>query len=483
MVSRPSRRDLVRYAALTATGIVGSRSAIGDAAPQTKRAAESPLPRNFVWGTATSSFQTEGALAEDGRGPSSWDSFSRLPGKIRNGDTAAVATDSYHRYHDDIALMKAIGVKAYRFSIAWPRIVPTGCGRPNAKGLDHYRRFVDALVEVGIVPFCTLYHWELPQALEDKGGWANIDTAHRFGDYAGYVADGIPAIGNYFTMNEMASFIEGGYGDGSNPPGLKLPLKQLAQCRHHAVLGHGLAVRAVRARAHGPVAIGSAEVPFIAIPLLPEERHVAAARKALLAENAWHLTVMHSGKYPEAYLRSLGSNGLVFTAEQLDIISTPTDFQGLNIYYGQTVRATDDVAGYAIVPRPSTYPHMGMRWASIDPDAMYWGPKLFADTMGISKIYITENGCTCNDVPDDTGVVYDTDRVMFLKTYLAQLQRATRDGAPVAGYFLWSLMDNFEWLYGYTARFGIAYVDFKTQKRTLKLSAHFYAGVIARNGV
>jgi len=443
-----------------------------------------PFPKGFLWGSATASYQVEGAVKEDGRGVSIWDTFSHTPGNTHNGDTGDVATDSYHRYKEDIALMKSLGLKACRFSVAWPRIFPQGTGTPNQKGIDFYRRYCEELHAAGIGPFCTLYHWDLPQALEDKGGWQSKATSQAFADYAGYTAGKLSdLVSHWMTMNEMASFIGSGYGSGKHAPGLVLSKQKLAQAKHHAVLGHGLAVQAIRASAGKNAKIGSAENAHAIIPAFNAPEHIAAARKAYVEENASYLTVMHTGKYTDAYLRELGADAPVFTAEEMKAIGSPTDFQGLNIYTATPVRADDSAKGYAVMAKPASYPHMASPWLTIGPEALYWAPKLAAETLGIKEIYITENGCSSADVIAEDGEVYDTDRVMYLNAYITQLQRGVSEGSPVRGYFCWSLLDNYEWADGYEKRFGITYVDFKTQKRTPKLSAKFYKNLIARDGL
>jgi len=475
-MSRMNRRDLGKVAASLAAGSLLPGL---EAVAQSSASSDRSFPPSFLWGSATASYQVEGAVAEDGRGPSIWDTFSHIPGKTFQGETGDVATDSYHRYAEDIAIMKQLGLKACRFSIAWSRIFPTGTGQPNQKGLDHYRRFTEALLAAGIEPWPTLYHWDLPQPLEDKGGWQNEATAQAFADYAGYATGKLSdLIHNWMTMNEIASFIDIGYESGRHAPGLKLSRGQVAQARHHAVLGHGLAVRAIRASTPAHTKIGCAENAHSIIPAFNAPEHIAAARKAYVEENARYLTVMHTGRYTEHYLATLGPDAPKFTPEELSIISSPTDFQGLNIYTATPVRAADNPLGYAVMPRPTSYPHMASPWLTIGPEALYWSPKLAAETLGIKNIYITENGCSADDVVQSDGQVLDTDRVMYLTAYLTQLQRGIRDGNPVRGYFLWSLLDNYEWADGYSKRFGITYVDFKTQKRTPKLSAGFYRNLI-----
>jgi len=473
---RVNRRSFGKAAAMLAAG-----SAVPLAAESLKPAGRS-FPKGFLWGSATAAYQVEGAVHEDGRGVSIWDTLSHTPGKTHNGDTGDVADDSYHRYPEDIALMKALGLKACRFSIAWPRIFPQGTGQPNPQGMDHYRKFVEALLAAGIEPFCTLYHWDLPQPLSDNGGWQNKATANAFAAYSGYTAAKLgDLVRNWMTINEMSSVLSG-YNGGRDAPGLKLDKHGVAQVKHNLVLAHGLAVQAIRASST-TARVGSAESARAITPIFDAPEHVAAARKAMVEENAAFLTVMHTGKYTEGYLKKLGADAPVFTAEELSIISTPTDFQGLNIYLAEPVRATDTPDGYAFVPTPRSYPRMASPWLTIGPDSLYWVPKLAAETLGIQEIYITENGCSADDTVAADGEVYDSDRVMFLEAYLTQLQRGVSEGVPVKGYFLWSLLDNFEWTAGYSQRFGITYVDFATEKRTPKLSSKFYANVIARNGV
>ncbi len=443
------------------------------------------FPKGFLWGTATASYQVEGAVNEDGRGPSIWDTFSHTPGKVVNNATGDVADDHYHRYKEDVQLMKSLGVKVYRFSIAWSRVFPQGSGTPNPKGLDFYNRLVDELLANGIQPFATLYHWDLPQALQDHGGgWESRDTSKAFGDYAGYVAERLSdRVKHFFTINEFGAFVELGYRIGIHAPGLKLPPGRFNQTRHHAVLGHGLAVQAIRAKAKPGTKVGLAENLTICVPVIETPPHVEASARATRELNAQYMTVIQEGKYTDAYLASAGANAPKFTPEDLKIISSPLDFVGINVYTPLYVRADGSRLGFTVVQHPASFPHMASPWLFVGPEALYWGPRHVAKLWGAREIYITENGCSSSDIPAADGTVYDTDRVMYLRSYLTQLQRATADGVPVRGYFLWSLMDNFEWGDGYTNRFGLHYVDYQTQKRTPKLSASFYREVIARNAV
>ena len=443
------------------------------------------FPAGFLWGTATASYQVEGAVAEDGRGPSVWDTFSHTPGKVANNATGDTADDHYHRFKEDVQLMKGLGVKTYRFSIAWPRVFPQGSGAPNPKGLDFYSRLVDELLANGIEPFATLYHWDLPQALQDRvGGWESRDTAQAFGEYAGYVAERLTdRVKHVFTINEFGAFMELGYRIGIHAPGVKLPPGRFNQARHHGVLGHGLAVQAIRARGKAGTKVGLAENLVVGVPVIETPSHIAAAERATREVNAQYLTVIMEGKYTDAYLAATGADAPRFTPEDLKIISSPLDFVGTNIYQPMFVRADAGPSGFAVVPNPASYPHMASPWLFIGPEVLYWGPHHVAKLWNVQEIYVTENGCSSSDVPAADSQVYDTDRVMFLRNYLTQLQRAVADGVPVKGYFLWSLMDNFEWADGYTNRFGLHYVDYATQRRTPKLSAVFYREVIAGNRV
>jgi beta-glucosidase len=442
------------------------------------------FPAGFLWGCSTASYQVEGAAHQGGRGPSIWDTFSHTPGKTDHGDTGDVADDFYHRYPQDIALMQSLGVKAFRFSVSWTRIFPTGVGAPNAQGIDFYKRLLDALRTAGIQPYCTLYHWDLPQPLQDRGGWQNRDTAKLFADFAGYTAGQLGDRCNHFmTMNEMRTFVEQGYQVGKHAPGLHLDAKSLAQLTHYVVLGHGLSIQAIRAHTPAGTRVGIADNPIPTVPVIESPEQIAAARIAMREENAQYLTVMMEGRYTDWYLKRLGAAAPQFTPAELAVISSPMDFVGINIYQPTWVRADASEPGYTVVPNPSSYPTMLSPWLSIGPDALYWGPRLVADLWKVSEIYITENGTSAADTVAPDGNIYDTDRVMFLRSYLTQLQRAAADGVPIKGYFLWSLLDNFEWNDGYQKRFGITYVDFATQKRTPKLSADFYRHVIADNRV
>jgi beta-glucosidase len=484
--NRFSRRTFARLfgAATLAPTALTTLTADASAQPASSSLAPGKFPQGFLWGSATASYQVEGAANEDGRGPSIWDTFSHTSGKTNNGDTGDVADDHYHRYKEDVALMKALGLKTYRFSVAWPRVFPQGTGTPNPKGLDFYNRMLDELLAAGIEPYCTLFHWDLPQALEDKGGWQSRDTSEAFANYAGYVAQHLSdRVKHFMTLNEMRSFVDIGYKDGRHAPGLTLPPAGVNQVRHHAVLAHGLGVQAIRAHAKPGTKVGLAENATATVPVIETPEHIAAAKKAMREANAGYLTAIMEGRYTDAYLAHAAADAPKFTPADMKAIGSPVDFVGLNIYTPAYVRADDSARGFAMVPAPASYPHMMSNWLHVGPEALYWGPKIAAEIWNIKEIYITENGASSTDLTTPDGQIYDSDRVMYLRNYLTQLHRAVSEGVPVRGYFLWSLLDNYEWADGYAYRFGIHYVDFKTQKRTPKLSAHFYREVIARNGL
>jgi beta-glucosidase len=381
--------------------------------------------------------------------------------------------------------MKDLGIQALRLSIAWPRIVPTGKGKPNQQGVDFYNRLVNALLAAGIQPYCTLFHWDLPQPLQDDGGgWENPDIPKVFADYAGFTAGFLSdRVQHFMTMNEIRSFVELGYQQGIHAPGLKLNAQRVAQLNHYAVLAHGMAVQSIRAHARPGTKIGIADNVEAATPALETPEHITAAHKAMRQQNAQYLTVIQEGRYTDLYLKRLGADAPRFTAEEMDIIRTPMDFVGLNIYQPTYVRADDSEKGYAVLSPPASFPHMYSPWLYVGPEALYWAPRIVTDLWKPKQLYITENGASSTDKLAADGHVYDSDRVMYLRNYLRQLHRAVAEGVPVKGYFVWSLLDNYEWADGYDKRFGIVYVDFKTQKRTPKLSARFYQEVIRQNRV
>ncbi|WP_010186227.1 GH1 family beta-glucosidase [Sphingomonas sp. PAMC 26605] len=468
-----NRRDMIRNGLTLGAGLA--------AGPQRLLAAPVDLsfPPDFVWGCATASYQIEGAVRADGRGPTNWDVFSHTPGRVANNDTGDVACDSYHRYAEDIALLKALGVKAYRMSIAWSRIFPDGRGKSNPKGVDYYNRVIDGLLAAGIQPYVTMFHWDLPQAL--PGGWQNRDTALAFADYAGFMAGKLSdRVHDFMTVNELRCFTDIGHLEGRHAPGLRLAPAQVNQVRHHGVLAHGLGVQAIRAHARPGTRVGIADNTTIHVPVIETPEHIAAARKATREKNAMFLTAIMEGRYIDEYLAQEGANAPKVQPGDMAAIGSSLDFVALNIYAPEWVRADAGPTGYAIVPHIASSPRMASPWLVVGPEVAYWGVRTVSELWKPKMLYISENGASADD-PVTNGRIDDTDRVMYLRNYVGQFHRAVADGYPLKGYFLWSLMDNFEWADGYSKRFGIHYVDFATQKRIPKLSAAWYKEVISRN--
>ena len=439
------------------------------------------FPDQFLWGCATAAYQIEGAVKEDGRGDTNWDVFCRTPGKVANGDTGDVACDSYHRYAEDTQLLKNLGVGAYRMSIAWSRIFPNGRGQPNQKGVDHYNRVIDTLLAAGIQPYVTMFHWDLPQAL--PGEWQNRDTALAFADYAGFMAGKLgDRVKHFMTVNELRCFTDLGHLTGQHAPGLKLPPAQVNQVRHHGVLAHGLGVQAIRAHVPAETQVGIADNTTFYVPVIDTDEHIAAAKKATRDKNAMFLTAIMEGAYLDSYMAQEGANAPKVQDGDMKAIGSPLDFVALNIYAPEWARPDDSPQGYATIPHLPSSPHMASPWLIVGPEVAYWGVRQVSELWKPKALYISENGASADD-PLVAGRVDDADRVMYLRNYLTQFRRAAAEGYPLKGYFLWSLMDNFEWADGYTKRFGIHYVDFKTQQRIPKLSAAWYREVIKRNTV
>ena len=438
------------------------------------------FPKGFLWGCATAAYQVEGAAAEDGRGPSVWDTFSHTPGKTYRGETGDVADDCYHRYKEDVQLLKALGVSTYRMSISWSRVFPTGVGPVNPKGMDYYNRVVDELLANGITPYITLFHWDLPQAL--PGGWQSRETPKAFAEYAGYVSKRLSdRVSHFMTTNELTCFTDLGYRYGMFAPGLRLSDREANQVRHNGILAHGLAVQAIRANTPGSTQVGLAENATVFVPIIETPEHIAAAQKATRVMNAPFLTALMEGKYIDEYLHREGANAPHAEPGDFKAIGSPLDFVGLNVYTPTYVRADSSPLGFAVESAPASYPHMVSPWLAIGPECIYWAVRNVSELWKVPAIYITENGCSSDDVLNPAGHIEDTDRVMYLRNHLTHLHRAAAEGYPIKGYFLWSLLDNFEWLDGYSKRFGIHYVDFKTLKRTPKQSAAWYRQLIAGN--
>jgi beta-glucosidase len=449
---------------------------------------EAGFPQNFLWGSATAAYQVEGAWNIDGRGESIWDRFAHTPGKIKNNANGDVACDSYHRYREDIALMKQLGMKSYRFSIAWPRVQPDGRGAANPKGLDYYKRVTDALLDAGIRPFPTLYHWDLPQPLEDAGGWPNRDTAQRMADYTKIVADALgDRIGQWSIFNEPKTFTHVGYWQGTHAPGRREPLA-LLRATHTVNLAQGMAFRALKA-ANPKLEVGAVidVAPMNPATGSPADR--AAALRWYKFLNLWFIDPALKGAYPDGVLPGDRQAQLLDFRQGDEItMRAALDFVGLNYYSPWIVRDAPQGNG---IPGLNTQAD----WAAgsdektdngwdIYPRGFYQIVKEMSAHVGNLPIEITENGAAYNTAPDQQGHVHDRKRIVWLHRHLRELARAIHDGVPVRAYHCWSLLDNFEWGEGYTQRFGLIFVDFKNrQQRTVKDSGNWYARVIAANRV
>jgi beta-glucosidase len=455
-----------------------------------------PFPPGFAWGAATSAYQIEGAADADGRGVSIWDTFSRTPGKVSRGDTGDVACDSYHRYREDVGLMSSLGLNALRFSISWPRVQPGGRGAVNQKGLDHYRALLDELGEAGIAAAVTLYHWDLPQELQDEGGWAVRGTAERFAEYAAAVADALgDRVARWITLNEPQVAASHGYRDGEHAPGLR-DAAAAAAATHHLLLGHGLAAQALRDRLPDGTPIG-VTLDLHPVRVLGEggAENLEQARLITDADmNGLFLEPLLHGRYPARAATDLLPPASLVAAGDLETIRASIDFLGVNYYSSVYLRAGDpadlrrnEELARCAVPgvveyRPDWLERTSMGWL-VDADGLYdILLRLSKDAPGLA-LYITENGCAAEDYVDPGGAVNDVERVRFLHQHLEAAARAVNDGANLAGYFVWSLLDNFEWAWGYQKRFGIIFVDFGTQRRIPKSSARFYSEVVRANAV
>jgi beta-glucosidase len=441
------------------------------------------FPKNFVWGFATAAPQIEGAAFEDGKGESNWDHFARIPGKVHNGDNLDVACDHYHRYKEDFALMRQLGAKHYRLSIAWPRIYPSGRGSVNQKGVDFYHRLIDSMLKHGLQPWVTMFHWDLPQALEAEGGWRVRGVSDAFATYADTIVKAYgDRVKNWITLNEIICFTGLAYGGGDKAPGLNEGAAVVNQTYHHALLSHGHGVRAVREHGGRGARVGLTDNSSVAIPLSETKADIAAARAAFIHNNIRVLDPIYRGRYDATYLREQGKARPKWNKGDFDLISLPTDFLGLNIYTGTFVRAGRSGKAETIALTPN-FPKADSPWLALIPEAMYWGPRWVRDIYGVKAVYITENGAGYDDAPPVNGEVHDLHRRNYVRAGLKELHRALGERIPVRGYFLWSFMDNFEWQDGYNRRFGVVYCDFTTQKRTPKLSALWYAQVIKANGL
>lgn len=440
------------------------------------------FPEGFLWGVATAAYQVEGAVEEDGRGPSIWDVFSHTPGKVYRGDTGDIACDQYHRWEEDAELMAGLGIGAYRFSVSWPRVQPDGKGGVNRRGLDHYRRLVGGLRERGIVPAITLYHWDLPQALEDEGGWTVRETSERFAEYAAIVYEALKdEVPLWITLNEPWVSAWMGYGYGRHAPG-RTSASDALSATHHLLLGHGLALERMRDIGTGENSVGITLNLSPVRPFSKDGADIEAARKEEAQANRLYLDPVFRGSYPEEVFERYGQRvppGYVRDGD-LEKISAPVDFLGVNYYFVKTVRAGEDGEPELVVPEGAGKTAMGWPIESGGLTELLVGLK---EDYGDIPVYITENGAAFYDYSDPEGDVDDEERVRFLQDHFAAAWKAIEGGVDLRGYFVWSLLDNFEWAEGYSRRFGIVYVDYPTQRRIPKASARWYSGVISRNGL
>jgi beta-glucosidase len=450
------------------------------------------FPKDFAWGAATASYQIEGAASEDGKGPSIWDAFCKKKGAVFEGHTGDQACDHYHLYKQDIALLKRLGVGWYRFSISWPRVLPQGVGTVNTKGIDFYSRLVDELLAAGIKPLCTVFHWDYPLALYEKGGWLKRESADWFGEYTVLVGHKLgDRIKVWATQNEPQCFIGLGHLDGVHAPGDKLKFSEYLTAAHNGMRAHAKAVQALRATVKD-AKIGYVLAAQITQPVTSadgekaEAADIEAARAAIFAvgrnewNNAWWADPVLLGKYPEDGVALYGKDMPKFKAADLDEMKQPLDYLGLNIYKADTWKRGANGKPEQ-VPLPMGYPRSGVDWQPITPACLYWGPRFFHDRYKLPMV-ITENGLSTRDQVFLDGKVHDPQRIDYMNRVLLQLARAIKEGVPVTGYYAWSLLDNFEWADGYKQRFGLVYVDYPTQKRKEKDSYYWYKKVVASNG-
>jgi len=480
-------------AVVAAAGIPTSLARAQPTAQPAAAPGNANFPDGFMWGAATAAYQVEGAAAEDGRKPSVWDTFCHSPGHIKTGDTGDIACDHYHRYKEDVKLMVELGIKHYRFSISWPRVVPDGRGAVNEKGMDFYNRLVDLLLENGITPHCTLFHWDSPQALEDMyGSWRSRDIAKDFADYCTQTVKRLgDRITNWITINEIYCFTYMGYGVNQPPPHAPGTIvktqKEVQQTVHHALLAHGMACQAIRAATPKPAKVALVVNFDTYVPLTEMPADIEATKKAFVEEhhNGTVLVPALTGAYNPVTLAALGPDTPDIQAGDMEIIAQPLDMLGYNNYTGSYVRAAANDRGYEVLQLPQDYPSMYVPWLNFVPESIYWGVRMISEALGKTDlpILITENGCPTNDEVSTKDEILDLTKIMFLRSYLSNVHRAVSEGYPLIGYIHWSLMDNFEWTWGFSRRFGITRVDFNTLTRTPKESFRWYQTAIRENRV
>lgn len=444
---------------------------------------------NFVWGAATSAYQIEGAVKEDGKGEHIWDVYVKEPGHIYGGHNGNSACDHYHRFREDVSIMKEIGIMAYRFSIDWSRVLPEGFGSVNESGIAFYDSLIDELLKNGIEPYITLHHWELPYEIYKRGGWMNPQIVEWFGEYARLIAGRFSdRVTHFFTLNEPQCFVGLGYLTGDHAPGIKAPLRDTFEMAHNALKAHGRAVQMLRQYGKQRLTVGYAPTCGMCYPETEKAEDIEAARQALFAMNqddqnwtwnvSWWSDPVLLGNYPEEGLKRYEPYLPRITDEDMKLIAEPIDVYGQNIYNGRCIRMGRDGMPEE-VKRCEGFPKTAVLWP-VTPEALYWGPRFLYERYR-KPIYITENGMSCHDVVSIDGKVHDPNRTDFLARYLKELKRAAGE-VDLRGYFHWSLMDNFEWEKGYSERFGLVYVDYQTQKRMKKDSAYWYQDVIRSNG-
>lgn len=444
--------------------------------------------KNFAWGAATASYQNEGAAYEDGKGLSIWDVFTHEPGAIQDGNNGDIAADQYHRYKEDVALMKELSMNAYRFSLSWPRILPEGTGRINEKGLDFYDRLVDELLDKNITPYITLFHWDLPYELYTRGGWLNKDIPKWFAEYTKIVMDRLSdRVDHWITQNEPQCFIGSGMGGGIHAPGLKMGKKDVLLAAHNALLAHGYGVQAIKENAKSAPAIGYAPAAWwLWMPESDSAEDIEACRRQTfrtkedqVGSSAWWMDPVYLGKYPEDGMKAMEEYMPNIGPEDMKIISAPIDYMGINVYQAYIGRMGGN--GECItVDRKKGFDKTAYPWP-VTPQALYWGPKFFQERYK-TQIIVTENGLANEDWIQCDGKINDPQRIDFTYRYLRELKRAADEGIDIGGYFHWTLTDNYEWATGFSNRFGLIYVDFDTLKRTIKESGYWYRDVIKSNG-
>lgn len=445
------------------------------------------FPESFAWGAATAAYQIEGAAQADDKGESVWDLFCRREGAIYGGHDGSEACDHYHQLEYDVELMRQIGLNAYRFSVSWPRVLPEGRGKINSKGLDFYSQLVDRLLEQAIEPYVTLFHWDFPAELFYRGGWLNPDSVDWFADYAATVVRHLSdRVTRWITINELQTFIALGHQDGTHAPGLKLPMHEVLQAGHHALMAHGKAVQAIRATARKTPWVSVAPIGLVMIPPDDSPHSIELARQATFSvfrkdawNNTWWMDPLLIGEYPEDGLQLYGADVPLFSSIDMDLIRQPLDALCYNHYWGAI--GPMDSTQTPISHWPEGHPQTTMQWP-VTPSSFYWITRFLHERYRTALV-CTENGMANQDSVSLDGKVHDPQRIDFMQRYLLELHRAIREGADVRGYFCWSLMDNFEWAEGYRPRFGLVYVNYQNQQRILKDSASWYAKVIRDNAI